>query len=245
MTYTFKNTYFSAVSDVLAKIEQTQTPALEEAARLTADALANNGIIHTFGCGHSASAAVEPFHRSGCFAAVDAILDIGLMFHNGAACATALERTEGYADTVLIRHTFQPHDILFIFSNSGRNPAGIDAALYAKKAGVKTIAVTAAGAHANSSSRHSSGLLLKDAADLTLDNCCSANETAIETDGVQTGPVSTVAASCLFHAVLVRAAELLAEKGAELPVYKSSNAGGDAHNARLEEKYQGRIKHLK
>ena len=65
MTYAFKNTYFSAVLDVLAKIEQTQMPALE--------------------------------------------------------------RTEGYADTVLMRHTFQPHDILFIFSNSGRNPAGGDA----------------------------------------------------------------------------------------------------------------------
>ena len=121
----------------------------------------------------------------------------------------------------------------------------MDAVLYAKKQGVKTIAVTAASAHADSSSRHSSGLLLKDAADLTLDNCASANETALETAGVQTGPVSSVAASCLFHALLVRAAEILAEKGLELPVYKSSNAGGDEHNAQLEKKYHGRIKYLK
>lgn len=245
MTHTFKNAYFCAVEDVLSKIEQTQSAPLETAARLTANTLENGGIIHTFGCGHSASAALEPFHRSGCFAAVNAILDPGLMFQCGAAAQTAFERLEGYANAVLARHEFNPGDILFIFSNSGRNPAGVDAALYAKKLGVKTVAVTAAGAHANSQSRHSSGLLLKDAADLILDNCCTANETALETSGVQTGPVSTVASSCLFHAVLVRAAEILAGKGLELPIYKSSNAGGDGHNAGLEKRYRGRIKHLK
>ena len=245
MSHTFKNAYFSAVADILSKIEKTQSARMETAARLTADTLEKGGVIHTFGCGHSASAALEPFHRSGCFAAVNAILDPGLMFQCGALAGTAFERLEGYANAVLARHELNPQDILFVFSNSGRNPAGVDAVLYAKKQGVKTIAVTAASAHADSSSRHSSGLLLKDAADLTLDNCASANETALETAGVQTGPVSSVAASCLFHALLVRAAEILAEKGLELPVYKSSNAGGDEHNARLEKKYHERIKYLK
>ncbi len=245
MSHTFKTPYFSAVANVLAEIENTQADALEGAARLTAQTIENGGVIHTFGCGHSASAALEPFHRSGCFAAVNAILDPGLMFQCGAAAGTAFERLEGYANAVMARHEFTPEDILFIFSNSGRNPAGIDAALYAKERGVKTVAVTAAGAHSKSVSRHSSGKMLKDAADLTLDNCCSANETALETAGVQTGPVSTVASACLFHAVLARASEILAAKGIELPVYKSSNAGGDAHNARLEDKYKNRVKHLK
>lgn len=245
MSHTFKTPYFDAVSNVLAAIEQSQEQALETAARLTADTLEKGGVIHTFGCGHSASAALEPFHRSGCFAAVNAILDPGLMFQCGALAGTAFERLEGYANAVLARHELNPQDILFVFSNSGRNPAGVDAVLYAKKQGVKTVAVTAAGAHTQSKSRHSSGLLLKDAADLTIDNCTSANETALETTGVQTGPVSSVVSSCLFHAVLVRAAEILAEKGLELPVYKSSNAGGDEHNAKLEKKYHGRIKYLK
>jgi len=245
MTYTFTIPYFAAVANLLAEIERTQAEPLETAARLTAQTLEKGGIIHTFGCGHSASAALEPFHRSGSFAAVDAILDPGLMFQCGAAAGTAFERLEGYAAAVLDRHEFAPDDVLFIVSNSGRNPAGVDAALYAKKRGVKTIAVTAAHAHRQSNSRHSGGLLLKDAADVTIDNCCSANETALETAGVQTGPVSTVAGACVLHAVMTRAAEILAQKGLEIPVYKSSNAGGDAYNAALEEKYKGRVKHLK
>lgn len=238
------NPYFSAVAEALRKVENTQSGPMEEAARALADCFAQDGILHTFGCGHSASTALEAFHRSGCFAAVDAILDPGLMFQCGAHAGTAFERLEGYGPAVLARHTFQPQDMLLVVSNSGRNPAGIDAVLYAKARGVKTLAITAAGAHAASTSRHSSGLLLKDAADIVLDNGCSANETALEIAGVQTGPVSSVVCSCILHAVLFRAAQRLAEQGQELPVYRSSNAGGDAYNTALAARYRGRIKHL-
>ena len=244
MKNTFKFPYFNAVEEVLRRIEFTQETALEKAAAWIADAMMNGGVLHTFGCGHSGNVALEPFHRSGCFAGVDAILDPGLMFQCGAHAGTAFERLEGYALAVMARHTFQPQDILLVVSNSGRNPAGIDAVLYAQKQGVKTIALTAAGAHTDTKSRHSSGKMLKDAADLVLDNCCPANETPLELDGIDLAPLSTVAGSPILHAVLYRAAEILREKGLDLPVYRSSNAGGDAHNARVTKKYAKRIKHL-
>lgn len=244
MKNTFTVPYFNALEDVLKRIEETQSAAMEKAAQALAASLENGGVLHTFGCGHSASVALEPFHRSGCFAAVDAVLDPGLMFQSGAHAGTAFERLEGYALAVLARHEFKPQDVLLAVSNSGRNPAGVDAVLYAKERGVTTIALTAAGAHTHSKSRHSSGLLLKDAADIVLDNCCSANETALELGGVEIAPVSTAASSALLHAVLYRAAEILHEKGLELPVYRSSNAGGDAHNTRLARQYAGRVKHL-
>lgn len=244
MKNTFTVPYFNALEDVLKRIEETQSAALEKAAQAVAASLENGGVLHTFGCGHSASVALEPFHRSGCFAAVDAVLDPGLMFQCGAHAGTAFERLEGYAPAVLARHEFKPQDVLLAVSNSGRNPAGVDAVLYAKERGVTTVALTAAGAHTRSKSRHSSGLLLKDAADIVLDNCCSANETALELGGAEIAPVSTTASSALLHAMLYRAAEILHEKGMELPVYKSSNAGGDEHNTRLAQRYAGRIKHL-
>lgn len=244
MKNTFTTPYFNAVESVLKRIEETQSAAMEKAAQAVADSLGNGGILHTFGCGHSASVALEPFHRSGCFAGVDAVLDPGLMFQSGANAATAFERLEGYAAAVLARHEFKPQDVLLVVSNSGRNPAGVDAARCAKERGVTVIALTAANAHTQSKSRHSSGLLLKDAADIVLNNCCSANETALELGGVKLAPVSTVASSSLLHAVLYRAAEMMRQKGLELPVYKSSNAGGDAHNARLARQYAGRVKRL-
>jgi uncharacterized phosphosugar-binding protein len=151
---------------------------------------------------------------------------------------------EGYANAVLARHIFTPQDILLVVSNSGKNPAGIDAVLHAKKLGVTTLAITAAGAHEKSASRHSNGQMLKDVADIVIDNCCSANETALEIQGTPVAPISTVAGVAIFQALLYRAAEIMAEKGLDLPVYKSSNAGGDGHNTLLAEKYKGRIKFL-
>jgi uncharacterized phosphosugar-binding protein len=244
MTTLLTNPYFRAITHLLQKIEETQADRLEKAAQAIAFSLQKDGIIHTFGCGHSASVTVDAFHRSGCFAAINAILDPALMFHSGAHAGTAFERLEGYANAVLARHIFTPQDILLVVSNSGKNPAGIDAVLHAKKLGVTTLAITAAGAHEESASRHSSGQMLKDVADIVIDNCCSANETALEIQGTPVAPISTVAGVAIFQALLYRAAEIMAEKGLDLPVYKSSNAGGDGHNTLLAEKYKGRIKFL-
>ena len=177
--------------------------------------------------------------------AVDAVLDPGLMFQLGAHPGTALERLEGYSPIIFDRHDLRKGDVLFVFSNSGRNPAGVDAVLYAKKKGVLTIAVTAAKAHAQSKSRHSSGLLLKDAADIVLDNGASKNETCLTLGDLELAPISTIGASAVLHSVLFEAAQILAAKGVPPPVYKSSNAAGnDEYNTALAEKYKKRIKHL-
>lgn len=245
MEKTFKHPYFNEIVRLLERIENTQQDAMRRAAQAVADCLEKGGIIHTFGCGHSGSAALEPFHRSGCFAAVNAVLDPGLMFQLGAHAGTDLERLEGYSPVIFKRHDLRPGDVLFVFSNSGRNPAGVDAVLYAKKKGVLSVAVTAASAHAQSKSRHSSGLMLKDAADIVLDNCASKNETCLTLGELELAPISTVGACAVLHGVLYQAAEILAAKGVPPPVYRSSNAAGnDEYNTKLAEKYKTRIKHL-
>ena len=245
MKNTFTSPYFNEIVALLERLETTQQATCEQAAQHIAKCLKQDGIIHTFGCGHSASAALEPFHRSGCFAAVNAILDPGLMFQRGAQTGTNLERQEAYSPRILATHDLRPGDMLLVFSNSGRNPAGIDAVLYAKQKGVFTIAFTAASAHTHSPSRHSSGKLLKDVADLVIDNCVGSNETCLTLSGVGVAPLSTIAFSAVLHHIMYKAALILQEQNVPLPVYKSSNApGGDAHNHALEAKYKKRIKHL-
>lgn len=241
----FKHPYFNEIIRLLAHIENTQQNAMDRAAQAVAERLEKGGVIHTFGCGHSGSVALEPFHRSGCFAAVNAILDPGLMFQQGAQAGTDLERMEGYSPLIFKRHDLRKSDVLFVFSNSGRNPAGIDAVLYAKEKGILTIAVTAAHAHAQSKSRHSSGLLLKDAADIVLDNGAGKNETCLKLQDIEVAPISTIGSAAILHEVLYQAAEILSQKGVNPPVYKSSNAtGNDDYNDRLAARYKGRIKHL-
>ncbi len=245
MEHTLKNPYFQEIVKLLARLERTQQSALDRAAREIATCLKNGGILHTFGCGHSGSAALEPFHRSGCFAAVDAILDPGLMFQHGAHTGTELERQEGYVPRLLSRYDLRPGDVLLVFSNSGRNPAGIETVLEAKKKGLFTIAFTAAAAHAQSKSRHSCGKLLKDVADLVVDNCANKNETCLTLDELELAPISTIAFAAVLHEILYQAAVLLAAQGLPPPVYKSSNAAGnDTYNAALAARYAKRIKHL-
>ena len=245
MENAFKTPYFNQIARLLSKLETCQTEPMERGANAVADALERGGVLHTFGCGHSASVALEPFHRSGCFVPVNAILDPGLMFQLGAHPGTALERLEGYAPTVLARHEFKPQDVLLVVSNSGRNAAGIEAALYAKRFGVTVLALTAASAHKDSAPRHSGGKLLKDVADIVLDNCAPKEEAALELDGLQLAPISTVAGCAVLHHILYRAAELLLERGVRPPVYKSSNAASnDESNETLSEKYGKRVKHL-
>lgn len=64
----------------------------------------------------------------------------------------------------------QPEDVFIIISNSGRNPLSIEMAEYVKKKGCKVIVVTALEVSKSSTSRHSSGKLLYEFADVVLDN---------------------------------------------------------------------------
>ncbi|MCL2888774.1 MAG: sugar isomerase domain-containing protein [Elusimicrobia bacterium] len=233
------------IEDVISSLKKLDLKSVETAADIVAGTVARGGIIHTFGAGHSGSVALEGFHRSGAFAAVDAVLDAALMFQNGARAGTEAERREGYILPIIKKHIFTPGDCMVIISNSGRNPAGIDAAIYAKEHGCKIIVITAYAAQKDSKSRHSSGKKLADFADVILDNLAGKDEANITLfDGKKFGPVSTITGAALINAVYFRAAEKLLARGIKPDVYSSSNAGGDDSNAVIEQKYSAKIKHL-
>lgn len=240
------NPFFTQILINLQQIERTQTDAVQKAAAAVARTLKDEGIIHTFGSGHSGSVALDPFHRSGCFVAINAILDPGLFFQHGAQTGTSLERLEGYTTIVMQRHDIQPQDTLFVVSNSGRNAAGIEAALYAKQRGATVIAITAAEAHKNSVSRHSSGKMLREIADLVLDNCSPKEEAVLGLGQLQLAPITTISGCALIQLTLYQAAKELLKQGITPPVYKSSNAAAnDQNNNALAEKFARRVKHLK
>ena len=238
------NKYFTGLVDTLKKIDNTQTVAMERAAAVLAETVINDGLIFTLGNGHSHSAALEGFHRSGSLACISAILDDSFNFRPTAHKATDLERKEGYILPILAKHKMTPKDTIIIISNSGRNPAGIDAAIYAKSKGLKVIVITAVVAHNETKSRHSSGKMLRDFADVLIDNCCNKQETVLNLNGKSAGPVSSLVSGAIMNNILFRAAEIAEEKRPDfpLPFYRSSNdTGGDENNTKVAEKYKGRI----
>lgn len=85
-------------------------------------------------------------------------------------------------------------DTLLIHSVSGRNAITIDVALAAKTCGARVIAITSLATAARVSSRHSSGKLLVDIADITLDNHCEYGDAAVSLPGLaqKVAPLSTI-----------------------------------------------------
>ncbi len=238
------NKYFTGLINTLERIDNTQNEEMEKAAQILAETVINDGLIFTLGNGHSHSAALEGFHRSGSLACISAILDDSFNFRPSAHKATELERKEGYILPILAKHKMTSKDCIIIISNSGRNAAGIDAAIYAKDKGLKVIVITAVAAHKETKSRHSSGKMLRDFADILIDNCCNKQETVLTLNGKSAGPVSSLVSGAIMNNILYRAAEIVEEKQPDfpLPFYRSSNdVGGDENNLKVAEKYRNRI----
>ncbi|WP_428897887.1 Uncharacterized protein Dip518_000073 [Parelusimicrobium proximum] len=241
-----KHVYLAELVRLIEEVEKTQMASIDKAAEIVAQTLAKGGIIHTFGAGHSGSVAIEGFHRSGSFVEINAVLDPALMLQRGAIAGTAIERLEGYTPAVLATHDMRAEDCMILISNSGKNPAGIDAALYAKKIGMKVIVITAYEAQKDAASRHSSGKKLADTADVVIDNLATKDETTTKlSDGTIFGPTSTVTGAAIINAVYFNAAEILLKKGLKVHAYTSSNNKGDGGNEELSEKYAKRVKHIK
>lgn len=239
--------YFDKVRTLLTEAERTNAEAMDRAADLIAEALANGGLLHTFGTGHGHLLAEELFYRAGSLAAINAILDPSLMLHVSATGSTAVERLSGYAEPLLDRYSVKAGDVLLIASNSGRNSVPIEMALAAQARGLKVIALTSLAHSRSQLSRHPSGKRLYEIADVVLDNCGEIGDAAIEIEGLpgKIGATSTVIGAAILHALVCKVVEKMLERGIVPPVTLSANvSGGDEYNARVLNEYRSRIRHL-
>jgi uncharacterized phosphosugar-binding protein len=94
------------------------------------------------------------------------------------------------------------------------------------------------------SSRHPSGKLLHDFADVLIDNHGDLGDATVKLDGFdqKIASSSTVVGAAILNAVMVRACEILLEKGINPPVFMSGNIdGGDAYNKKVIAEHQENI----
>ena len=179
--------------------------------------------------------AMEVFYRAGGLVPVNALLIPHLALFPKAKLSTLQERIEGFSDQYLNLENVSGDDTMIIISVSGRNAGVIDMAKEAKKIGMQVVALTSLDFTESVTSRHSSGKLLKDVADVVIDIKCISGDSCLSIEGVEPKfcGTSTVLGMTVMESIIARTVELCVEQGVVPPIYVSSNLDkGDAINAK-------------
>jgi uncharacterized phosphosugar-binding protein len=243
--------YTTQVIELLERLAETQHVVLDAVAQKCAAALEGGGLVHLFGSGHSVIPTIDAFPRYGSFVGLHPLTDPRLMWHNvlgpgGVKELQWLERAERYIERFLNHEPLNRGDVLVVYSNGGRNSAGIEAAMYARDRGLTTVAVTSL-ANLDRPAEHSSGKHLSQVCDLTVDTGVPVPDAIIEVEGwgAPVGGTSTVVACVVSHEIVTRTAAVLAARGYTLPTFVSPTVPGaslagneavfDAHRRRLHE----------
>jgi len=233
--------WIEAARRLLDHIEDTQMGNIEVAAQMAADAITSGGLVHLFGSGHSRIPVEEMFPRYGSFPGFHPMVELSMTFHtdivgtNGQPQAMFIERVEGLAEVILSSFEFGEHDIMMVFSASGRSAAPVEMAMGASRRGLDVIAVTSLAESEALPATHSTGKRLFEIADLVIDIGTPAGDALVTLDGLEhpVGPGSTVANTAVVNEIKVRTAEILVASGAMLPVLTSASLVGEEESRRL------------
>ena len=230
--------YLRKITICLEQIETGEKERLDSVSRLVADTIKNDGLIFTFGCGHSQLSGLDAFYRAGGLANVSPMLDTDLMLHNGAAKSSRMEKMSGIASEVFRRYTPSEKDMIFIFSASGKNQVPVEMAQIAKTAGVKSVGVS-------SFAYVEKGGRLHEFLDIAIDCKVPYGDACLDVGEMKMGGLSTYASCFILNTCLINGAKLALQEGVRPPVYVSGNIeGGREHNIKLENLFMNRVKHL-
>lgn len=223
--------YLRCAIELLDQLEKTQGEVIRQAAEIVAEAVARGRLVYTFGSGHSQLTARDVAYRAG-----------GLvpLVHLPDPAWGLFERIEGSGCTLISQYPIQAGDVLFVISNSGRNPEPVEVAMVAGEKGLKVIAILSMQHARGVSSCHSSGKKLYQVADVVLDTGAPSGDAAVAIPGLpeKVGPVSTLLGAALLQAVMVEAVQILVEQGITPPILISANIdGSDEHNRALFERF--------
>ena len=223
--------YLDIAMERIQMMKETQGEAITKAAALVSETLMQGHMVFTFGSGHSQLLAMEIHGRAGGLYPVQAILDP----MKGKA-----EKLEGYGTILVEFAPYKEGDLLFVISNSGRNPEPLEVAMHARARGVKVIVLTSMEHTSTVKSRHSSGKKLYELGDVVLDSQVPPGDASMAFDGLQAqaGALSTVLGAVILNAVTVEAIQYMLDHGYEPPVLMSANLdGSEAYNNQVVGRY--------
>jgi uncharacterized phosphosugar-binding protein len=235
------DTYFTRATEMLAQARTKNAAALAALAPLIGRSLADGGVLHTFGSGHSEMIAREIIGRAGGLMPVTGLFDPGYGFS---------ENVVGYGTRLAQRHDhhygLRAGETIIVISNSGKNASPIEVALYAKQKSLTVVGLTSLAMSTTAATVHPGGKNLHAIADYTLDNLGVPGDAITEiAPGQFAGPTSTLIGCTLLNLLMLGVIEWLRGQGHALPLVRSQNLpGGMEANLALSQKYRSRLSKL-
>jgi len=230
--------YYTRANEMLATAWQRNLPVITRLAPVLGQSVAQGGVIHTFGSGHSEIISREIIGRAGGLVCVSGIMDPTGGF---------IENLVGYGTKLVERYDRQyqlrPGEVVIAISNSGKNASPIEVALHAKQKGCVVVALTSVAMATKAATVHPGGRKLHEIADHVLDNGGVPGDTILPlASGNFTGPTSTFVGASLLNWLMLAAIDWLQQNGHEPPVLRSQNIpGAIEYNRKVGEKYQHRL----
>ncbi len=230
-----------SVSDLIIQIGKKEDDNLTKAAEVMAKTIANGGVVHVFGTGHSVGLGIDMKNKIGSLIPIHIMRMNDFVLKGVVSLAeytdkdNEFERRSGLAKDFIDLYTINPNDSFIIISNSGINGIVIDLALEARKRGHKVIVVTSMAHTAAEDSRHPSGKKLYQCADIVIDNCGPHGDALLPTDTVaKICSVSSICNNFIAQCLSVLTIDLLIEKyHLDPPVI----TGEIAHDEQIKNKY--------
>jgi len=223
---------------LIAEARDKNRVMISAIAPVIGESLAAGGMLHIFGSGHSEVLAREIIGRAG-----------GLVCINGIPDPTEgfIENLVGYGSELVARYDrryeLRAGETILVISNSGKNSAPLEVALYAKEKGLHVVGLCSEQMSRTTPTVHPSGKRLHEIADWTLDNLGVRGDTLVPlADGEMSGPTSTLVGAMLLNLLMLETCGWMQAHGHPLPLLRSQNLpGAIEHNRRVAEPYKHRL----
>ena len=241
--------FYEEMLKVVDVLEGKEMDNIRKASEVCAETIAQGGVVHVFGSGHSVGFGMELAGRPGSLVPFHTIVTSDFVLHGKVSLAefkdpdNIFERRADIADRLYDLYDIRPQDSFIIISNSGINGVVIDFAIKAKQVGHKVIVVTSWQHTSAEASRHPSGKKLYEMGDVVIDNCGPQGDALIETGKIEKiCSISSITGAFIAQSITTETCRLLSERGVELPLLLSEDSEENRrHNAELRQKYVGRI----
>jgi len=230
--------FYTQSFGLIAAAREKNRATISTVAPIIGSSLATGGMLHVFGSGHSEVLAREIIGRAGGLACINGIPD---------PTAGFIENLVGYGTELVARydrrHELRAGETVLVISNSGKNAAPIEVALYAKEKGLHVVGLCSEQMSRTTSTVHPSGKRLHEIADWTLDNLGVRGDTLVPLgEGEMSGPTSTLVGAMLLNLLMLETCTWMQAHGHALPLLRSQNLpGAIEHNRRVAEPYKHRL----